>query len=65
MPDHTVPRYYKLFNAKKINAWINAKTDITMSFKKIERVVGKGLFLALSQQSYLNPTNPSLMMNNF
>jgi len=61
MPAHAVPRYYKLFTAKKINE----KTKITMSFQKIEGVVGKGLFLALSQQSYLNPTNPSLMTNTF
>jgi len=40
MPAHAVPRYYKLFTAKKINE----KTNITMSFQKIERLVGKGFF---------------------
>jgi len=60
MPAHAVPRYYKLFTAKKINE----KTNITMSFQKIERLVGKGFFPVLFQQGYLNPTNPSLMTNS-
>jgi len=61
MPAHAVPRYYKLFTAKKINE----KTNITIPFQKIEKVVEKGFFLALSQQDYLNLTNSHLIADGF
>jgi len=61
MPANAVPRNYKLLTAKKINE----KTKITMFFQKIERVVEEGLFLTLSQQVYLNPTNPPPLADGF
>jgi len=40
MPAHAVPRYYKLFTARKINE----KTNITMTFKNPREKLEKGFF---------------------
>jgi len=44
---------------------LNEKTNITISFQKIDRVVAKRLFLALSQQDDLNPTNLPPLADSF